>query len=120
PDVVQAPARAAWHSLAPAAAATKLGVDPEAGLDAQEVGQRLETYGRNELPTEPPPGMWTVARAQLSNPMNIMLLIVAVASLGIGQIATGLVVAGLVTFNVVMHEAGAEGARQRRGTGTAP
>jgi len=102
PDVVQAPAREAWHSLAPAAAATKLGVDPEAGLDAQEVGQRLETYGRNELPTEPPPGMWTVARAQLSNPMNIMLLIVAVASLGIGQIATGLVVAGLVTFNVVM------------------
>ena len=41
-------------------------------------------------------------RGQLSNPMNIMLLIVAVASLGIGQIATGLVVIGLVTFNVVM------------------
>jgi len=102
PDAVQAPQRVAWHSLAPAAAARKLGVDPEAGLDTQEVAQRLERYGRNELPTEPPPGMWTVARGQLSNPMNIMLLIVAVASLGIGQIATGVVVAGLVTFNVVM------------------
>ena len=34
--------------------------------------------------------------------MNIMLMIVAVASFAIGQIATGLVVAALVTFNVVM------------------
>jgi Ca2+-transporting ATPase len=43
-----------------------------------------------------------VARGQLVNPMNIMLIIVAVASFGIGQIATGVVVAALVTFNVVM------------------
>jgi Ca2+-transporting ATPase len=46
--------------------------------------------------------MWVVARGQLSNPMNIMLIIVAVASFGIGQIATGVVVTALVTFNVVM------------------
>ena len=34
--------------------------------------------------------------------MNIMLVIVAVASLAIGQVATGIFVALLVTFNVVM------------------
>ena len=34
--------------------------------------------------------------------MNIMLAIVAVASLTIGQVATGIFVALLVTFNVVM------------------
>src|SRR3712207_9520215 len=43
-----------------------------------------------------------VARGQLSNPMNIMLMIVGVASLVIGQVATAVVVLGLVTFNVVM------------------
>ena len=46
-----------------------------------------------------------VARSQLSNPMNIMLMIVAVASFAIGQIPTGIFVLGLVTFNVVMASA---------------
>jgi hypothetical protein len=46
-----------------------------------------------------------VARGQLSNPMNIMLLIVAVASFVVGQIPTGIFVVGLVTFNVVMGSA---------------
>jgi magnesium-transporting ATPase (P-type) len=37
--------------------------------------------------------------------MNIMLLIVAVASFVVGQIPTGIFVVGLVTFNVVMGSA---------------
>jgi Ca2+-transporting ATPase len=82
--------------------ASDLGVDVAEGLDAAEVERRLAEYGPNELPTEPPPSLWEVAKGQLSNPMNIMLLIVAVASYGIGQIATGIVVTALVTFNVVM------------------
>ena len=59
-------------------------------------------YGANELPKEPPPSVWEVARGQLSNPMNIMLLIVAVASFVVGQVPTGVFVLGLVAFNVVM------------------
>jgi Ca2+-transporting ATPase len=92
----------AWYSLSAADAATRLGVDPDRGLDPDDVEKRLSTYGPNELPEEPPPSLWEVARGQLSNPMNIMLLIVGVASFLIGQVATGLVVIGLVTFNVVM------------------
>ncbi len=49
--------------------------------------------------------MWVVARGQLSNPMNIMLMIVAVASFVVGQVPTGIFVLGLVTFNVVMGSA---------------
>ena len=70
--------------------------------DRTAVAARLEQYGPNEIAGEPPPSLWAVARGQLANPMNIMLLIVAVASFAIGQIATGIVVASLVTFNVVM------------------
>jgi Ca2+-transporting ATPase len=77
-------------------------VDPGTGLAPQEVADRLAHYGPNEIAAEPPPSVWAVARGQLANPMNIMLLIVAVASFAIGQIATGIVVAALVTFNVVM------------------
>ena len=54
------------------------------------------------MATDPPPNLWTFARGQLVNPMNIMLLLVCVASFLIGQVPTGLVVLGLVTFNVVM------------------
>jgi P-type Ca2+ transporter type 2C len=91
-----------WYALSAEDAAERIGVDPDQGLDVGEAGRRLAEYGPNELPTEPRPSVWTVARGQLSNPMNIMLLIVCVASFAIAQVATGVVVLGLVTFNVVM------------------
>src|SRR5215475_8860458 len=91
-----------WYALSAEAVAGQLGVDPGHGLDAGEVEERLAQYGPNELPTEPPPSMWAVARGQLVNPMNIMLLLVVGASFAIVQIATALVVLGLVVFNVVM------------------
>ena len=91
-----------WYALSPEEAARAADVDLDRGLDAAEAQRRLAEYGPNQLPTEPPPGLWTVARGQLSNPMNIMLLLVTAASFGIQQWATAVVVLGLVTFNVVM------------------
>ncbi len=99
------PKRAEWHSRTADDIAAELGVDHGVGLDAAEVERRLTEYGPNELPKEPPPSTWVIARGQLSNPMNIMLLITAAASFAIGQIPTGLFVLGLVTFNVVMASA---------------
>jgi Ca2+-transporting ATPase len=98
----QRPRDERWHSRPARDVAAELGVDPQQGLDGGEVERRLSEYGPNELPQEPPPSVWMVARGQLSNPMNIMLLIVAVASFTIGQIPTGIFVMGLVAFNVVM------------------
>src|SRR5499433_4144762 len=92
----------AWYTLSAEEAAAHMGVNPDRGLDTDEVARRLAEYGPNELPTEPPPSVWVVARGQLSNPMNIMLLIVGAASIAIGQIPTAIVVLALVTFNVVM------------------
>src|SRR6516165_4912397 len=97
--------QAAWYALSGEEAARAMNVDPDRGLGAGEVTQRLAQYGPNELPTEPPPSMWVVARGQLANPMNIMLLIVCAASFAIVQVATGVVVLGLVLFNVVMGTA---------------
>lgn len=96
---------APWYARSAADAAAELGVDPDQGLDRNEVERRLAEYGPNELPKEPPPSVWVVAKGQLSNPMNIMLLIVAVASFAIGQVPTGIFVMALVTFNVVMASA---------------
>jgi hypothetical protein len=56
-----------WYSRVASDVAAELGVDPEWGLDAGEVERRLGEYGPNELPKEPPPSVWEVARGQLSN-----------------------------------------------------
>src|ERR1700751_6456044 len=94
--------RLAWYALPAPDVTPQLGVDEATGRTVAEVDRRLAEYGPNELPTEPPPSIWVVAREQLMNPMNIMLLIVVAASFAIVQIATALVVLGLVLFNVVM------------------
>src|SRR6201986_2206112 len=92
----------AWYALSAHDVMTQMGVDADTGLTSTEVERRQAEYGPNELPTEPPPSTWTVARGQLANPMNIMLLIVVAASFAIVQIATAVIVLGLVLFNVVM------------------
>ena len=91
-----------WYALSAQDVTAQMGVDADAGLTVAEVERRQAEYGPNELPTEPPPSIWVVAREQLMNPMNIMLLLVVAASFAIVQIATALVVLGLVLFNVVM------------------
>ena len=78
------------------------GSTPSAASIADEVQRRLAEFGRNEIATEPPPTLWEVAKGQLANPMNIMLLIVSIASFAIGQVATGVIVLALVSFNVIM------------------
>ena len=83
----------AWVHVVGLARPCRLSVDPGQGLAAEEHQRRFAQYGPNQLATEPPPSLWAVALGQLSNPMNIMLVIVGVASLAIGQVATGIFVA---------------------------
>ena len=92
----------AWYSLSADDALSRFTVGAEQGLDPEEVRQRLAQYGPNEVATEAPPTLWEVAKGQLLNPMNIMLLIVSIASFSIGQIPTGAIVMLLVLFNVIM------------------
>ena len=109
----------AWYVLSGSDVASRLSVDTctrDSAAEAQR--RRFAQYGPNQLATEPPPSLWAVALGQMSNPMNIMLAIVAVASLAIGQVATGIFVALLVTFNVVMgSRQELDGAGERGRTG---
>ena len=91
-----------WWALTPEAAAAQLDVDADQGLSAAEVTRRLAQYGPNQVATEPPPSTWSIAKGQLGNPMNLMLIAVAAVSYGIDQILTGVIVTALVAFNVIM------------------
>jgi P-type Ca2+ transporter type 2C len=82
--------------------AAALGTDPSRGLTASEAAQRRERWGPNRITGERPPSVALVAAAQLREPMTLMLSAVAVASVVIEQVSTGILVALLVLVNVVM------------------
>lgn len=79
-----------------------LGSDADAGLSVAEVAERLAAHGPNQIAGEKPPSVWRVAIGQLRDPMNIMLMAVAVVSIVIDQVSTGIVVASLVLLNTVL------------------
>jgi Ca2+-transporting ATPase len=79
-----------------------LGTDTAQGLTHREAARRLQDVGPNKLSSEKPPSVWVVALSQLRDPMNIMLIAVAVASLLIAQVSTAVLVAALVLLNVVL------------------
>jgi Ca2+-transporting ATPase len=80
--------------------------DAATGLTTAEAASRLSRHGPNQITSEKPPSGWEVALHQLRDPMNIMLVAVAVVSLLIDQVSTAILVALLVVLNVVL------GARQ--------
>ena len=82
--------------------------------------RRLAEHGRNELPAEPQPSIWAVASVQLANPMNVMLAIVAVASILIGQISTGVIVGILGMLSLLQPHDDAESAPPAEATGDDP
>ncbi|MGE5225852.1 MAG: HAD-IC family P-type ATPase, partial [Planctomycetaceae bacterium] len=79
-----------------------LGSSADAGLATAEATSRRATYGPNELTAEPPPSTWAIAAGQFMNPMNLMLVAVAVVSLLIGEVSTGVIVGLLIALNVVL------------------
>jgi Ca2+-transporting ATPase len=92
----------AWHTLTVEDVARTLETDVAQGLSDSEVARRLARWGPNSLPREQPPSLWRLCLVQLRDPMNLMLLAVVVASLFIGQALTTILVAGLVTLNVIL------------------
>ncbi|MFF0455588.1 cation-translocating P-type ATPase [Nocardia africana] len=97
-----APYPADWHARDADAVVAALSSDRHAGLTTASVEERRRRFGSNEIAAEPAPAPWAVALRQLRDPMNLMLVAVAVVSVVIGEIPTAIVVAVLVVLNVVL------------------
>jgi len=91
-----------WFTQDADAVVAAIGTDRERGLTNAEAQQRLATYGPNSIAAEPAPSVWQVALRQLADPMNIMLVAVAIVSLFIDQTSVAILVGGLVVLNVVL------------------
>ena len=92
----------AWHTLDSDQVARSLNSDTEMGLTAAAAARELERHGPNIIPTEPPPSAWQIIAKQFTDPMTIMLIIVAAVSFIAGQVETGILVVLLVALNVGM------------------
>ncbi|MBE0429863.1 MAG: HAD-IC family P-type ATPase [Thermoleophilia bacterium] len=69
------------HSLPADEVASILGSDPGKGLSRSEAGDRLDRYGRNILPSAPPPHPFTLLARQFTSLLVIILLLAAALNL---------------------------------------
>ena len=90
-----------WYALSADEVARKLGVDPASGLSAAKAAELLKTNGPNALPAEKPPPGWKLFLAQYRSYMQIILVAAAIASIVIGEIATGVAVLLITALNAL-------------------
>src|SRR4029077_15281778 len=89
----------AWFRLTPEDVERRLEVDPTEGLSAAKAAELLQKNGPNALPAEPTVPGWKQFLAQYRSYMQIILVGAAVASMLIGQLATGIPVLAITAVN---------------------
>lgn len=99
---VQTPSSAPWFTQDGDAVVASFGTDRERGLTQADAAKRLAEHGPNAIAAEPAPSVWQVALRQLADPMNVMLVAVAIISLFINQVSVGILVGALVVLNVIL------------------
>ena len=55
----------------------------DAGLDGRDIGQRIDEFGRNEIPPKPPKSFWRLVLEALKDVTLIILICAAVLSVGL-------------------------------------
>ena len=78
------------------------GVDAATGLSQAEAESRLKKYGPNAFTAEQKEPGWRAFLRQYQDPMQILLLVAAIASLFIQQWGTALMLVVLTLFNALL------------------
>lgn len=76
---------APFHTFDEAQTLKELGVDRTKGLSSEEVHQRLQKYGPNELEKEEGESIWEKIREQFEDLLVRLLLLAAVISFVVSQ-----------------------------------
>jgi Ca2+-transporting ATPase len=92
----------AWHVLSAAAAAQRLDVDPQAGLDPAEVERRTAQYGANELREQRRRGPARMLLDQFTDFMIVVLIAAAIISGVIGDPPDAITIVVIVLLNGVI------------------
>lgn len=81
-----------WHALPVDEVRARLGTS-DMGLTEAEARARLARYGPNEIPEEPPPGLFILLLRQFRSPLGYILFVGLVISLVIGETVDAIVIA---------------------------
>jgi Ca2+-transporting ATPase len=92
----------AWHTLSIEDALRKQGVDAATGLSEAEAERRLKQFGPNAFTAEQKEPGYVAFLNQYKDPMQILLLVAAIASLFIQQWSTALLLLVLTLFNALL------------------
>lgn len=95
----KASAERQWWAEAASDVVERFGTDPQAGLTAEQVAERQEVYGPNELeeaPTTPP---WRIFLSQFTDTMIIVLIVAAGIMVAIGEPTDAIVIGAILILN---------------------
>ena len=103
PPVTSSPGQGpVWHTLSIEDALRAQGVDATTGLSQAEVDARLKQFGPNAFTVEQKEPGYVTFLNQYKDPMQILLLVAAIASLFIQQWSTALLLIVLTLFNALL------------------
>ncbi len=88
--------------MAPADAATRLRTSLTHGLTPAEALSRLRDYGPNEIPHDPPEPLWLRFLKQFQEPLIVLLLLSAGASIILGNVDDSISITVAVTIVVAV------------------
>ncbi|MBC8172118.1 MAG: HAD-IC family P-type ATPase, partial [Anaerolineae bacterium] len=97
-----APAKAAWHIQETTPVLHHLSVTMGAGLTDQDVRERLNQYGANELIERALKSPWVILREQLTNPLVLLLIFAALISAVLGKADSMIAISAIVVLNAVL------------------
>lgn len=87
-----------WHTQADEAVLATLQVTPN-GLTSAQVDERQQRFGRNELPTNPPPTLWQIILHQFQSPLIYILLAAGAGALLLGDVEDAIFIFAVVLLN---------------------
>jgi Ca2+-transporting ATPase len=91
-----------WYALPGEDALRQLGSNLEQGLSEEEVRQRQDQHGKNELPSGAETSIWDLLKGQFTDIMVIVLLVAAVLSVMIGDAKDAIVIMAIVVLNAAL------------------
>jgi len=100
-----------WHTISGGEILAELEVNREEGLSEEQISQRLDTFGTNELQEAPPISIWVKIYEQFANFVVVLLLVAAVISAVLGEWVEAAAIMIIVLLNAglgVIQESRAE------------
>lgn len=97
----QQPENRAWHALSLAEVLRALEAS-EHGLSDGEARSRLDRFGPNRLPQQPPPTWWQILLRQFKSPLIYILLAAAAVAVAIGDFKDAGFIAAVLAINALI------------------